>query len=520
MDKILILDFGSQTTALIGRRIRDAGVYSEIAPGDAPLAPLLSADVKGIILSGSPESVYAADSPAPDKAVYTCGLPLLGICYGIQRITFDNGGKVEPLPKREYGPIKVTKNEKRRTKKYLDFLPPTFTAWMSHGDTITKAASGWEVIAETENGFPAMLAHENGRWFGVQFHPEVSHCEHGQDILDAFVFKVCGAEKGWTMEKYLEETCEAIRRRAGERDVLGLVSGGVDSTVMAALLLKALPPERVHLLYIDSGLMRKNETENVRSLLTKLGAKNLALVNAESEFLTALKNVSSPEEKRKIIGDLFIKVQEREVEKLGLGKDYFLAQGTLYTDMIESGGGVGKKAHLIKSHHNVAAPLVKRLREAGRVIEPLDKLYKDEVREAGELLGLSKDTVWRHPFPGPGLGVRILGEVTKEKCDVLREADDVYLTELKKRNLYNNIWQAFAVLLPVRSVGVAGDERHYGYVLALRAVTSSDGMTAGVYPFEAKDLLEISTLITNKVPDVGRVVYDVSCKPPATIEWE
>jgi GMP synthase (glutamine-hydrolysing) len=529
MDSILILDFGSQTTALIGRRVRESGVYSEIIPGDSNLEEAgflrdgrLRDGVRGIILSGSPESVYYADAPVPDQRVYTCGAPLLGICYGIQRITTDQGGKVEPLPKREYGPIKVTVAA-QKTSLWAGIKPVpagTFTAWMSHGDTITRLAEGWTVTAESESGYPAMLSHRNGKWFGVQFHPEVSHCERGQEILDTFVFDICHAEKSWTMEQYLEETRAGLRERCGTRNVLGLVSGGVDSTVMAALLLSSLDAGQMHLLYIDTGLMRRNETENVRALLSRLGAKHLHIVNAESEFRGALAGLEQPEDKRKAIGNLFITIQQREVDKLCLGTDYYLAQGTLYTDMIESGGGVGKKAHLIKSHHNVAAPLVRALREAGRVVEPLDKLYKDEVRAAGLLLGLEKDAVWRHPFPGPGLGVRILGEVNKEKCDILRAADAIYIEELHKRNLYHSIWQAFAVLLPVRSVGVAGDERHYGYVLALRAVTSADGMTAGVYPFNANDLLEISSEITNKVPQIGRVVYDVSSKPPATIEWE
>jgi GMP synthase (glutamine-hydrolysing) len=322
------------------------------------------------------------------------------------------------------------------------------------------------------------------------------------------------------MEQYVEEVRASLSKKVGDSPVLLLISGGVDSTVAGALLLKTLNPDLVHLMYMDTGLMRKDETKTVKTALERLGAKHLHIVYCEEEFLSALKGLEEPEAKRKAIGDLFITIQEREVTRLGLPENYFLAQGTLYTDLIESGKGVGKKAHLIKSHHNVGSPLVDAKRKLGRIIEPLDKLYKDEVRRLGRILGVDEDVVRRHPFPGPGLGVRILGEVTKEKCDILREADAIYIEELKKRNLYDEIWQAFAVLLPIRSVGVAGDVRKYGWVLALRAIVSADGMTADVYPFPVKDLLEISTLITNNVKDIGRVTYDISSKPPATIEWE
>jgi GMP synthase (glutamine-hydrolysing) len=337
------------------------------------------------------------------------------------------------------------------------------------------------------------------------------------------------------MEQYVEEVRASLSKKVGDSPVLLLISGGVDSTVAGALLLKTLNPDLVHLMYMDTGLMRKDETKTVKTALERLGAKHLHSVYCEEEFLGALKGLEEPEVKRKVIGDLFITIQEREVKRLGLPENYFLAQGTLYTDLIESGKGVGKKAHLIKSHHNVGSPLVDAKRKLGRIIEPLDKLYKDEVRRLGRILGVDEDVVRRHPFPGPGLGVRILGEVTKEKCDILREADAIFIEELKKRrapaidregsykqdvSLYDEIWQAFAVLLPIRSVGVAGDVRKYGWVLALRAIVSADGMTADVYPFPTKDLLEISTLITNNVKDIGRVTYDISSKPPATIEWE
>jgi GMP synthase (glutamine-hydrolysing) len=575
MDKILILDFGSQTTALIGRRIREFGVYAEVIPGDTPLtAEMLGFDggkagasaepIRGIILSGSPESVYAGGA-VPDKRIYECGLPLLGICYGLQRMTADLGGLVEPLPKREYGGIEVSVETPQDTPDHIraflagfdkNVLPENilekksggiaddkagtvavsllespivhlpFTAWMSHGDTLTRLAPGFRQFGVSATGFPAVAAHGEKPWFGVQFHPEVSHTERGNEVLAAFVFNVCRAKREWTMEQYVEEVRADLAKRVGGSPVLLLISGGVDSTVAGALLLKTLAPDQTHLMYIDTGLMRKDETKAVSLTLEKLGAKNLHIIHAEDEFLASLKGKSDPEAKRKAIGDLFITIQEREVGKLGLPDTYFLAQGTLYTDLIESGKGVGKKAHLIKSHHNVGSPLVDAKRKLGRIIEPLDKLYKDEVRALGRLLGVGEDVVKRHPFPGPGLAVRILGEVTREKCDILREADAIYLAELKSRreldgkSLYDSIWQAFAVLLPIRSVGVAGDNRKYGWVLALRAIVSSDGMTADVYPFPMKDLLEISTLITNTVPDIGRVTYDISSKPPATIEWE
>jgi len=517
VDTILILDYGSQYTQLIARRVRELGVYTDIAPGEAALTPERLAGVKGIVMAGSPSSVYDEGAPVPDQSVYTLGLPVLGICYGAQRMTRDHGGSVATLPDREYGrrPVKVTACD-----PLFEGVPPEFTSWMSHGDSIEALAPGFVAVAMTDNGIPAAIAHESLPLRGVQFHPEVTHCEHGSRILANFALGICGCDRSWTMERYIDEEREALRARVGSAPVLLLISGGVDSTVAAALLLKTLGPERVHLLYIDTGLMRKDESAEVMRTLNALGAAHVHRADAEPDFLAALSGVSEPEEKRRIIGDMFITVQQREVERLGLGEGYFLAQGTLYTDLIESGKGVGKKAHVIKSHHNVRSPLVEKKRAEGRVVEPLDRLYKDEVRALGRVLGVDEAVVSRHPFPGPGLGVRVLGEVTKEKCDTLRAADDIYLAELRARGLYDRIWQAFAVLLPVRSVGVAGDVRRYGWTVALRAVASTDGMTADVFEFPMKDLLAISAIITNRVPAVGRVVYDVSSKPPATIEWE
>ena len=554
MEKIIILDFGSQTSQLIGRRIRDMGVYTEIYPGDISLTSEILEDVKGIVLSGSPYSVYSSEGPVPDQSIYTCGLPLFGICYGLQRITKDNGGVVEALPEREFGNLEILLvwpaanaqllgdetlvpgffsgfNASLTLKDIIDGNIPddinrkhqpavTLQSWMSHGDTITKLAPGFKQYGTSIKGAPAVLVHETKPWMGVQFHPEVTHCERGNEIIAGFVFGVCKCSPGWTMEQYIEEVRDDLKNRVGTNPVLLLISGGVDSTVAGALLLKTLNPDQVHLMYMDTGLMRKNETATVKVTLEKLGAKHLHIIHCEDEFLGALKGVEEPEAKRKAIGDLFIQIQEREVARLGLPADCFLAQGTLYTDLIESGKGVGKKAHVIKSHHNVRSPLVEEKRRAGKIIEPLDRLYKDEVRALGRILGIDEEVVRRHPFPGPGLAVRILGEVTKDRCDILREADAIYINELKRRGLYDDIWQAFAILLPIRSVGVAGDVRKYGWVLALRAISSTDGMTADVYPFHMKDLLEMSTLITNQVSDIGRVTYDISSKPPATIEWE
>jgi len=561
MDKILILDFGSQTTQLIARRIRDMGVYTGIVPGDTPLTEIITDDVKGIVLSGSPESVYG-EGAAPDKKIYNClridngsPMPLLGICYGLQRMTHDLGGKVEALPRVEYGRITVNTrsfahNDEENgesltagignlTYNFLKNFKSSFTAWMSHGDTLTRLAPGFKEYGTSSTGYTAVAAHDQMPWFGLQFHPEVTHCEEGDNILGAFVFDVCGCKKNWSMERYIDELKQTLKERAGDKPVLLLISGGVDSTVAGAALLKALNEDQVHLLYFDTGLMRRNETAAVRAILEKLGAKNIHIIMCGEEFLSALKGKTDPEEKRKIIGDLFITIQEREVSRLKLPDNYILAQGTLYTDLIESGKGVGKKARVIKSHHNVASPLVEAKRRAGKIIEPLDRLYKDEVRRLGRLLGVDEDVIRRHPFPGPGLAARIPGEVTKEKCDILREADAIFIEELKSRrrenrgaednvftdnsgSLYDDIWQAFAVLLPVCSTGVScnGGARKYGYVLALRAITSSDGMTADVYPFKSSDLLEISKRITDSVKEIGRVIYDISSKPPATIEWE
>ena len=514
MDTILVLDFGGQTAQLICRRIRDAGVYSIIAPGDQPLAGDVLEDVRGIVLSGSPHSVYEPAAPRPDPSLHAAGVPILGICYGLQRLVTDAGGRVAAGATREYGRSRIHIRER---SPLFDGVEDGFVSWMSHSDVIERPA-GMTTLAVSENGHPAAMQ-DGAMTYGLQFHPEVSHCEFGTRILSNFAVEVCRARREWNMDRFLEAVAGRVRRQVGGAPVVTLISGGVDSAVVAALLLRILEPDQVHLLYVDTGLMRDAETREVMASLRALGATNLHAVDASRRFFAALSGVTDPECKRTAVGDEFVRVAVDELGRLGIAGAY-LAQGTLYTDLIESGKGVGSRADVIKSHHNVRSPLIEAKRSSGVLVEPLADLYKDEVRRLGRKLGLSARVVGRHPFPGPGLSVRILGEVTSERCRTLRAADRILIEELRRRGLYDAIWQAFCVLLPVQSVGVAGDVRRYGSVVAIRAITSEDGMTADVYPMAASDLLEISSRITNAVPEVGRVVYDVSSKPPATIEWE
>ena len=519
MDTIAVLDFGSQTTQLIGRRIRDLGIYSEVLPGTAPIPERLLTELKGVILGGSPSSVHDADAPKVHDSVFDLGVPILGICFGLQQLVDRAGGSVSRSERREYGRSPVRFQPEYTGHPLFRSVPDGFVSWMSHGDSLEHVPDTFSLIAQSENGLPAAVTTDNPDVVGIQFHPEVTHCEYGTQILENFVLSVCGAERQWSMEAYLDQAREKIRRQVGKRSVLVLISGGVDSTVTGALLLDALASDQVHLMYIDTGLMRKNESRDVRAGLEQLGARYLHIIDASARFFAELEGHEDPEEKRRIIGDLFMSVQQQELAARGIGED-MLAQGTLYTDLIESGKGIGSHAKVIKSHHNVRSPLVSAKRDAGLIVEPLSWLYKDEVRQLGRVLGLPESVVGRHPFPGPGLAVRILGEVTQERVRILQDADAIYTEELWERGLYKKIWQAFAVLLPVRSVGVAGDSRAYGSVVALRAVSSSDGMTADVFPMAPDDLLPISGRITNEISEVGRVVYDVSSKPPATIEWE
>jgi len=515
LDKIIILDFGSQTTQLIARRIRELGVFCEIYPGNSIINDDFLLDTKGIIMSGSPFSVYEKGAPKPDTGIYLTGLPILGICYGFQQMTVMNNGKVNSSITKEYGKASVSILQ---DTDLFNGVPSGFTSWMSHGDSLEILGDGFELIAESAN-HPAAGYNKKLNLYGLQFHPEVSHCDYGKEILSNFIFKICKIDKNWTMKQFSDQISTILKEKIKNNKVLLLISGGVDSSVVAGILLKSLPKENIFLMYIDTGLMRKNETLEIEIYLKSLGAQNIKIVDAAELFLHSLKGISDPEQKREIIGDLFIKIQEKELP-VSISENYFLAQGTLYTDLIESGKGVGANAKIIKSHHNVRSPLVEKKRNDGLIIEPLDKLFKDEVRKLGLSLGIDKRIIERHPFPGPGLAVRIIGDITVEKVRILQDADFLYINELKERNLYHKIWQAFCVLLPIKSVGVTGDAREYGYVLALRAIKSVDGMTADVFPFESIDLLEISSLLTNKIPEIGRVVYDISSKPPATIEWE
>ncbi len=516
IDSIVVLDFGGQTTHLIGRRLRERGVYAEIVSGTEPPQNWMNDSVRGLILSGSPWSVHDSDAPQPDPAVFETGLPILGICYGLQTLVHRFSGTVGRSSNREYGPADVHIESR---SPVLEGIPDEFSSWMSHGDAIIALPDEAVLVANSLHGVPAIISFPDRRAIGLQFHPEVTHTIGGSDILENFAVRICGARAQWSVDRYKADLIDQTRELVGQRPVLLLISGGVDSTVVAALLLAALQPNRVHLMYIDTGMMRKDESIEIERTLNSLGAVHVRIVDAEERFLSALSGVSEPETKRQIIGDTFIKVQEEEIAA-HLPSEYLLAQGTLYTDLIESGGGVGRHASRIKSHHNVASPLVQAKRERGEIIEPLSSLYKDEVRELGALLGVPDRVVKRHPFPGPGLAVRILGEVTRERCDLLREADALYIEALREADLYDEIWQAFSVLLPIQSVGVTGDERAYGDVLALRAVVSRDGMTADVYDFDGQFLRRLSARITNSIPGIGRVVYDISGKPPATIEWE
>ncbi len=510
---ILVLDFGAQYTQLIARRVREQKVYCEIHPYSLAPGEIRRRRPAGIILSGGPSSVYAAEGPLPDPAVFGLGVPVLGICYGLQAMVHLLGGRVERVGQGEYGRTPVHRVPGARGELFHG-LPDTFTAWMSHGDSVSALPEGFEREAVTADGIVAAAGDAGRGYYGLQFHPEVVHTEHGADILRNFLFRVCRAPADWDLGDFRGKAVARIREQVGpEAGVICGLSGGVDSAVVACLVHEAVG-DRLTSVFVDHGLLRTGEVEEVMRVLGEEFHLRIRHVDASERFLSKLAGVADPERKRKIIGEEFIRVFEAEAKTLEGAK--FLAQGTLYPDVIESVPVAGPSAR-IKSHHNVGG-LPERMDLT--LVEPVRELFKDEVRELGLRLGLPEHVIGRHPFPGPGLAVRILGPVTREAADTLREADRIYLDELRRAGLYDAIWQAFAVLLPVRSVGVMGDERTYGNVVALRAVTSVDGMTADWFPLPADVLGRIANRIVNTLPGVNRVVYDVTSKPPATIEWE
>ncbi len=518
-DKILILDFGSQYTQLIARRVREAGVYSELHPWDMDEDAIREFAPKGIILSGGPESTVATDAPIAPQIVFELGVPVFGICYGMQTMTAQMGGKVENADHHEYGYAQV--RARGHTKLLRDIEDHTtdegygmLDVWMSHGDRVVELPEGFKLMASTESAPIAGIAHEEKNFYGVQFHPEVTHTHQGQRILERFIHDICGCGSDWTPGNIVEDAIAHVREQVGNDEVILGLSGGVDSSVVAALLHKAIA-DQLTCVFVDNGLLRYKEGDQVMATFAEHMGVKVIRVDAEQRFLDRLAGENDPEKKRKIIGNLFVEIFEEESNNLAAAK--WLAQGTIYPDVIESAGSKTGKAHVIKSHHNVGGlPEDMKL----ELLEPLRELFKDEVRKLGVELGLPYDMVYRHPFPGPGLGVRILGEVKKEFADELRLADHIFIEELRKHDLYNKTSQAFAVFLPVKSVGVTGDGRRYEYVIALRAVETIDFMTArwAHLPYEFLD--HVSRRIVNEVSGISRVVYDITGKPPGTIEWE
>ncbi|HTZ11489.1 MAG TPA: glutamine-hydrolyzing GMP synthase [Candidatus Margulisiibacteriota bacterium] len=508
---VLILDFGSQYTQLIARRVRENKVFSRIIPYNTPAKEIQAMAPKGLILSGGPASVMEKKSPHPDKGIFKLGIPILGICYGMQVITEMMGGKVKHTNEREYGKVELFIDENR---DLFGHLPGNFTCWASHGDYVKKLPPGFSVTAHTLNTPIASIANPRKKIFAVQFHPEVTHTEKGNQILSNFLFKICGCLGRWTMQSFIKETVEGLKKNIGKDKVVLGLSGGVDSSVAALLVHKAIG-RNLRCIFIDNGLLRKDEPQQIKKVFRNIYHLNLAYVDRSKRFLARLKGVTDPEEKRKIIGDEFIKVFEEEADKVKGVK--YLAQGTLYPDVIESISPTGAPSRRIKSHHNVGGlPAHMKL----KLVEPLRELFKDEVRQIGREMGLPDAIIRRQPFPGPGLAVRIIGDITPERLALLREVDRRVADEVRNIAMYDQIWQSFAVLLPIKSVGIMGDGRTYENVAALRCVSSVDGMTADWVKLPSEVLEKISNRIINEVKGVNRVVYDISSKPPATIEWE
>lgn len=509
-DLVLILDFGSQYTQLIARKIRSLNIYCEIHPYNISEAKIRDFDPKAMILSGSPFSQYQPDAPQPDPVIWELGLPLLGICYGMQLVAARYGGAVERSTKREYGFASLSRIEEH---PLLAGFPTGEQVWMSHGDSLSHMPGGFRTLARTGNAPHAVIAHESEPVMAVQFHPEVAHTKNGEKLLSNFLIGIAGLKPDWTPASFIEEAIVDIKRKVGKSKVILGLSGGVDSSVAALLIHKAIGSQLIPI-FVDNGCMRKNESEKVRESFKAVPDLDIVFVDASDVFLNRLANVSDPEQKRRIIGKTFVEVFDREAAKLESAG--FLAQGTLYPDVIESVSFKGPSA-TIKSHHNVGG-LPEKMNL--RLLEPLRELFKDEVREVGRELGLPEALITRHPFPGPGLAVRIIGPVDAIKVRCLQEIDEIFISELHNWDLYHTTWQAFAVLLPIQSVGVMGDERTYDNVCALRAVNSVDGMTADWTEFPHEFLKRVSNRIINEVSGVNRVVYDISSKPPATIEWE
>jgi len=508
---IVIIDFGSQFNQLIARRVRECRVYCQIEPPTITAEQIRSLAPEGIILSGGPSSIYEANSPRVDAGIFKLGIPVLGICYGMHFMVDSLGGKVKQAEKREYGFAAL--NARKQAGLFKGIGRETVT-WMSHGDSIDALPKGFTVTASTTNTKVAAMASARKKFFGVQFHPEVEHTAEGRKIIRNFLFDICGCKPSWTMKSFARETIDQIRETVGDKKVILGLSGGVDSSVAALLIHRAIG-KNLTCIFVDNGLLRKDEAAQLKIKLKSRLDINIRFVKAASKFVKALSKVTDPERKRKIIGKVFMEVFEAEAKKI---KDAdFLAQGTLYPDIIESQSAFGGPTSVIKSHHNVGG-LPKKMKL--KLVEPLKYLFKDEVRKLGKTLGLDDDLVWRQPFPGPGLAIRVIGEITKKRLDVLREVDAVLLEEIRAAGYYRKVWQSFAVLLPIKSVGIMGDGRTYENIVAIRAVTSKDAMTADWARLPHKLLGKISNRIINEVRGVNRVVYDISSKPPSTIEWE